>query len=232
MPAIITCNKMQQQEIIQFLEEQLPECLRLIDDHSFCLKTTDTELHVLFPVGEIYGYTSDYVQCVGMLFEKLKKEYPDIGMWGVAYEYETITANTFGPFFRCKPEDKELSMTYQWQMCAQCGSVLDDEATYNSSQWDFEEGNEECLCCPTCMLLYAARDGWDSVEANASVSEDKYNSESDSLQDILWKRVCDNIEAYMPDFAANRERIQQALQTEEISEEKQTVLRDILQRTA
>ena len=229
MPAIITCNKMQQQEIIQFLEEQLPECLRLIDDHSFCLKTTDTELHVLFPVGEIYGYTSDYVQCVGMLFERLKKAYPDIGIWGVAYEYETITANTFGPFFRCKPEDKELNITYQWQMCAQCGSVLDEDTTYNSSQWDFEEGNEECLCCPTCMLLYAATSGDASVEANASINADD-NVESDALKDILWKRICDNMEAYLPDFTANCERIRQALDADDIMDDKKAVLKDILQR--
>lgn len=227
MPAIITCARQQQQSIIQFLEDQLPECLKLIDDRSFCIKTTDTELHVLFPVGEIYGYTSDYVQCVGMLFERMKKAYPDIGIWGVAYEYATITANTFGPFFRCQPEDKELTITYQWQMCAQCGAILDGEATYNSSQWDFEEGNEECLCCPTCMLLYAATSGEASVEANASIKE---NVESDSLKSILWKRVCDNMEVYLPDFAANCERIQQALGADDIMDDKKSVLQEILQR--
>ena len=227
MPAIITCNKMQQQSIIQFLEKELPEYLNMIDDRSFCLKTTDTQLHVLFPVGEIYGYTSDYVQCIGMMFEKMKKLYPDIGIWGVAYEYETITANTFGPFFYCKPEDKTLTITYQWQMCAQCGAILDGEATYNSSQWDFEEGNEECLCCPTCMLLYAATSGEASVEANASIKE---NVESDSLKSILWKRVCDNMEVYLPDFAANCERIQQALDADDIMDDKKSVLQEILRR--
>lgn len=229
MPAIITCNKMQQESIIQFLEKELPECLNMIDDRSFCLKTTDTQLHVLFPVGEIYGYTSDYVQCIGMLFEKMKKLYPDIGIWGVAYEYETITANTFGPFFRCKPEDKALTITYQWQMCAECGDVLEGEAAYNSSQWDFEEGNEECLCSPTCMLLYAAKNDWGSVEANASINEND-DVEGDTLKDVLWKRVYDNMAEHMPDFAANRERIQQALNSDDIVEDKKAALQEILQQ--
>ena len=102
------------------------------------MEEIDGGLEVTFPIGEIYGYSSDYVQNISYVFAGLKKKYPDIAICGLAYEYETIQEATFGPYFHCTAEEKELNVTYEWQECATCGKVITTDAFYNSSQRDFE----------------------------------------------------------------------------------------------
>ena len=234
MPAIVKCRPEQRQPIAEFLTAKLEKYIEDIDTFDeVSVEEIDDGLKVEFPVGEIYGYTADYVQCVGYLFEQLKADYPDVGIWGVAYEYETITANTFGPFFYCKPEDKELTTTFQWHMCAECNDVFDTEVFYNSSQWDWEEGNEYCLCCPTCMLMYAAVDTWGDVEANASVNADELDEEEcerDALKLFLWNRLTQNLDAHMDDFRKNRERIETLLTNEQVPEERKEIIQNLLNK--
>ena len=59
--------------------------------------------------------------------KELKKKYGDIAIRGIAYEYETIQEATFGPFFYCTENDTELTVTFEWQECANCGEIVETD---------------------------------------------------------------------------------------------------------
>ena len=239
MPATIKCNNTAKDGIKIFLLEELGERIDGIDEDvdAVSVKETEEGLKVDYPVGEIYGYASDYVQGIPAVFEKIKEMYPDVEIYGFAYEYEQIQAYTFGPLFYCKSDDTELTVTYEWQQCAACGKVIETEAFYNSSQHDFKEGNNHCLCSPTCVLEYALSEGWGIVEPNDSFDEDEiddiYDEEyevegGDFLKKLLWERVTADYKEFRNDFSANKERITAMAEKTDLDEEKRNVLLAIL----
>lgn len=234
MAATITCSKSVKKEIADFLLEKIGEMMEDIreDEDSVTVEETENGLKVEYPIGEIYGYSSDYVKGIAYVFENLKEKYRDIGIYGIAYEYETISDGTFGPLFYCKPEDTKLTVTFEWQECANCGTIVEGDTFYNSSQRDFEEGNLACLCCPTCMLEYALDDGWGDVEPNDSFDDDEQeeiydNEEDDVLKKFLWKRIADNMDEYLDDFRKNKDKIVALVDNKKLSAEQKTVLLEI-----
>ena len=235
MAATIKCEKSQIQEIKEILLKELGEMMDSINEDEGCVSVTETEdgLSVEYPIGEIYGYTSDYVQSIPYIFKDLKKKYPSIEVWGIAYEYETICAATFGPLFYCKSTDSDLTVTFDWQECAQCGAIIEGDALYNSSQKDFEEGNLMCLCSPTCMLEYALDDGWGEVQGDSSLSEEEQDEcfeDEDYLKTILWNRVANSLEdeTYIKDFAEKKSRLQELLESDDVDEKKKSILEKII----
>lgn len=243
MAATILCTDTLKEPIRKFLLEQMEEELDRIDEDLDSLTITETEtgLEVTFPVGEIYGYTYDYVVGVSETFKCLKDTHPEIGITGLVYEFETVSAVTCGFYFRCQPTDTKLTVTDRWQICTMCDHILETDAVYNSSQWDFEEGTVECLCCPTCMLQYALDpfSHWDrqGLDPNASFTEEEQeelwdDEDEDALSNHLWNRICENLEDYMDDFAAHRDGILRLLELENLPVERKAVLMEILNRTA
>ena len=231
MPAFVTCDKKDREKIKEILQKELEDCVEEIDGGDVLIEEVDDGLRVDFPVGEIYGYTSDYVQCVGYVFQGLKKNFPNIGVEGLAYEYETITAVTFGPYFHCKPEDEELTIDFEWQMCTECGKILTTDTLYNSSQWDFEEGNTECICSPTCMLMHVLSDSWTEVQGNASIDDDireELWEDEDAIKEIFWNRILENLDEYMKDFKANKAKIASMMEKDNIDDEHIELLKKIL----
>lgn len=231
MPAFVVCDKKDKEKIKEILQKELEECVEEIDGGEVLITDNDTGIEVEFPIGEIYGYTSDYVQCVGYTFDKLKRDFPNIGIEGIAYEYETITAVTFGPYFHCKPEDKDLTIIYEWQICTECGKIITTDTLYNSSQWDFEEGNIECICSPTCMLLHVLSDSWTEVQGNASIDDDTREAlweNEDAIKEIFWNRILENLDEYMKDFKANKDRIAPMMEKDNIDDEHIELLKKIL----
>lgn len=237
MAATIKCEQVQKQEIKEILLKKLGDMMDSIREDEDCVSVTETEegLSVDYPIGEIYGYSSDYVQSIPYIFKDLKKKYPSIEVWGIAYEYETISAGTFGPLFYCKSTDSDLTVTFDWQECAQCGKIIEGDAIYNSSQKDFEEGNLLCLCSPTCMLEYSLDDGWGEVEGNASMTEEEQDEifddeEGDVLKNILWNRIVANMNEnnYVEDFALNKSRILSLFDSDDLDDEKKSVLKKIM----
>ena len=236
MPATIKCKDSIKKEIKSYLLEELGELMEQIREsfYEVSIEESADGLEIEFPIGEIYGYSSDYVQSVAYVFANLKKKYTDISIYGIAYEYETITAGTFGPLFYCQEEDTELNITFEWQECACCGEIIETEACYNSSQWNFEEGNLMCLCCPTCMLEYSLSKEYGEVEPNGSFSEEEidiiYNSEDEEkvLKKLLWNRISTHLEEYMEDFVKNKERIRALVNRADITDSEKEVLMTIL----
>ena len=237
MAATIQCSDSVKEDITAFLLQEIGDLMESIreEEDVVSVEETDTGLEVDFPCGEIYGYSSDYVQVMPRIFQKLKETYPDIAIYGIAYEYETITAYTFGSFFYCSAQDSTVTVTYDWQECAACGNILEGELFYNSSQQDFEEGNLLCLCCPTCMLAYVLDKEYGEVQPNASLEEEleEINGSEDpdtALKEVLWKRICDNLEEYLDDFAAHREKITALASDPALDPDKKAVLVQILER--
>ena len=239
MAATIKCDNSARNEIKIFLLEELSKRMEGINEDvdAVSVKETEDGLEVEYPIGEIYGYASDYVQGIPPVFDKIKKMYPNIEIYGFAYEYEEIQAYTFGPLFYCKSDDTELTVTYEWQQCAACGRIIETEAFYNSSQHDFKEGNNHCLCSPTCVLEYALSEGWGIVEPNDSFDEDEiddiYDEEyevegGDFLKKVLWERVIADYKEYINDFSANKERITAMAEKTDLGEEKKNLLMTIL----
>ena len=232
MPAVVRCNEKDKKSIKEFLQKEIDECIESIDDGECIIEESNIGLEVEFPIGEIYGYTSDYVQMIGSVFSLLKEKFPDVGIEGVAYEYETITAGTFGPYFRCEPEDKYLDITYEWQACTECGKIVLEDTFYNSSQWDFEEGNLECICSPSCALLHALSEYCSDLEGNASVDEDTRDElweDENKIKEILWDMVCDNLDDYIDELKENKERFIPILEKETLTDEQKDVLRKIIE---
>lgn len=215
MPATIKCNNANKEEIKAYCLSEIGALMESIreDSDAVTVEVLDDGLEITFPIGEIYGYTSDYVQNIPFIFKELKKKYPDIAIHGIAYEYETVSEVTFGPFFYCAAEDNDLTVTFEWQECAVCGKIVQTDVCYNSSQHDFEEGNLLCLCSPTCMLEYSLSKEYGEVQPNGSFDEtemDKiYESDDEdkALKKLLWKRIAINEEDYREDFIANMQRI-------------------------
>lgn len=231
MPAIVMCKECDKKAIREFLQKEIDECIESIDDGECTIEETETGLEIEYPVGEIYGYTSDYVQMIGSVFSLLKEKYPDVGIEGIAYEDETITACTFGPYFRCKPEDARLTMVYEWQICTECGKIIIEDTFYNSSQWDFEEGNIECICSPSCAMLHALSEYCSELQGNASIDEDTIEElwdDENLIKQILWDRVCENIDEYMDDLKANKDRFVAIIEKVNIDDEKMKILKKII----
>lgn len=171
----IICTKKDADAISAYLYKELGDLMEMIHkDHSaLSISSSPDGLEVGYPIGEIYGYSSVYVQDMAEVFRTLKEKFPQIGILGIAYEYETISAVTFGPYFYCDPDDKELKVTYKWQCCSVCGKVFDKEVYYNSSAWYRGEGNKNCLCSPECMREYvnSYQDHELMVDANESLTK-------------------------------------------------------------
>lgn len=127
MGATIKCNQTERHAISQILLERLKKVIEQIDEDENCVSVYETEegLSIDYPTGEIYGRASDYVQAIPNVFIEIKKKYPEIEVRGIAYEYETVSEATFGPFFYCKTTDSDLTVTYKWQICESCGSVIE-----------------------------------------------------------------------------------------------------------
>ena len=215
MPATIKCNNANKEEIKAYCLSEIGALMESIRENSdaVAVEVLNDGLEITFPIGEIYGYSSDYVQNIPFIFKELKKKYPDIAIHGIAYEYETVSEATFGPLFYCAAEDNDLTVTFEWQECAVCGKIVQTDVCYNSSQHDFEEGNLLCLCSPTCMLEYSLSKEYGEVQPNGSFDEtemDKiYESDDEdkALKKLLWKRIAINEEDYREDFIANMQRI-------------------------
>lgn len=263
MGARITCRQEIKKEISDFLLEEIGKRMESIKKGKYAVTVEETKdgLKVAYPIGEVSGFASDYVENIGYVFEDLKAKYSDISIYGIAYEYESNSAYTFGPLFYCKPEDTNLTKTFKWQICANCGTIVGGDAFYNSSQNDFNEGNLGCLCCPTCMLEYALGynnknilknsvftdhilDAVDysynfhwNLDVNGSFDDDErdeiYEDEDDytpEFRNRLWKRIVDNLDAYMDDFRNNKDRIYKLTEKAKLSAEQKVVLLEITNR--
>lgn len=234
----ILCCSAEKQEIKEFLSNRLKDLMELIaaDESEWCISETDDAVCVNLPCGDIARNGAVYVDAVPRVFAELKKAFPTLGISGVIYEFDKEASATYGPVFFCEPSDSELTVSYDWQMCAHCGKIVLGDAFYNSSQRDFGEGNLYCLCSPTCMLEYSLGNGsWEEVGANASLSDEERqeiddNREIDVLSAILWERIEDLLDEdeFIEDFAEHRERIQELLELNYLDENKEAVLRRIL----
>lgn len=215
MSATIRCRDSIRKDIKDYILKEMGNLMSSIREDSDAVVVDEVEggLEIAFPVGEIYGYASDYVQNIPYIFEDLKKKYGDIAIRGIAYEYETIQEATFGPFFYCSEDDPELTITFEWQECASCGQIVETDTFYNSSQRDMEEGNLLCLCCPTCMLEYALSKNCGELQPNESFDEDELDAIYDSddedkaLKKLLWKRITLNLDEYAEDFSLKKDRV-------------------------
>lgn len=80
MAATIKCEQAQKQEIKEILLKKLGDMMDSIREDEDCVSVTETEegLSVDYPIGEIYGYSSDYVQSIPYIFKDLKKKYPSM----------------------------------------------------------------------------------------------------------------------------------------------------------
>ena len=215
MAATIKCKSSIKNDIKDYILKEIGNLMESIRESAEDVVVDEFEggLEVIFPIGEIYGYASNYVQNIPYVFEELKKKYRDIAIRGIAYEYETIQEYTFGPFFYCTEDDAELTVTFEWQECANCGEIIETDTVYNSSQRDFEEGNLLCLCCPTCMLEYVLSKESRNVQPNGTFDEDEMNTIYDSddedkaFKKLLWKKITLNLEEYAEDFRIKRDRV-------------------------
>ena len=238
MAATIICKDSVKNEIREYLLKEIGDLMENIRESVDSVAVTEFEqgLEVEFPMGEIYGYASDYVQSMPYIFKALKKEYNDIAIRGLVYEYETIQEGTFGPLFYCSENDAELTVTYDWQECANCGKIVEGDAVYNSSQHDFEEGNLLCLCSPTCMLEYALSKEYGEVQPNDSLDDKERDAVYDSddedkaLKKILWKRITLNLDEYAEDFMAKKERIAALANKKGVTAARKKVLVSILEK--
>ena len=239
MSAIIKCSNAIKEEIKSYCLSEIGALMQSIREGADAVtaKVHDDGLEIAFPIGEIYGYTSDYVQALPNVFKELKKKHPDIAVRGIAYEYETVSEATFGPYFYCAAEDKDLTVTFEWQECAVCGNIIETDACYNSSQHDFGEGNLLCLCSPTCMLEYALSKEHGEVQLNGSFDEEEadtiYDSDDEdkALKKMLWKRITLNQNDYQEDFKANKERITALIGKKGTTEAKKKVLVSLIEET-
>lgn len=199
MGATIICREAVKEEISEILIENLQQLvdknLQLVFD-EVSVEETEDGLSVEYPMGEFYGTTYDYVEFLTDEFKKLKKKFKDIGIDGIVYEYETNMDLTQGFVFHCEPDDRELKVSSQWQLCAVCGKYFETDVFYNSSQWDFEEGNLLCLCSSECTRKYVGGECISDldVEPNASVSEEDSEriwEEEITLQELLSDRLAE-----------------------------------------
>ena len=240
MPATIKCNNKIKSEIKSYLLEELCNLMESIreDEDAVSVEEVSDGFIIEFPIGEIYGFASDYVQNIPYIFDNLKKTYGEIEINGIAYEYETRQEATFGPYFYCTCEDSELTVTYEWQECASCRKIVEENVLYNSSQRDYGDGNLLCLCSPTCMLEYIIQDEENELQPNDSFSNDEmdmiYDSveaeeeRDDTLKRILWKRITENAGDYLEDFASNKDRLIALMSHENTTKEQQSFLQSIL----
>ena len=208
---------------------------------------TEEGLFVEFPVGAVYGDVIDYYpEEISNAFKELKSKYPDIGIKGLCYAYETTANFTYGSYFYCEPEDSDLTVIDHWQKCAVCGRILDTDTFYNSDQWDNEqEGDLNCICCPTCMLEYVIKgpkdkeneivninDSWSRELKNEELDEDEWDGdfESFSIPDYFWSMIVANKNEYLPDFIANKDRVEKLASINGILEDKKLFLSEILEK--
>ena len=259
MPAIIKCEKDLREQIkTELLEnvidtddmdegdeidaryESSESSLSLInwmDGYPEIAVTETAEgLAVDFPIGELYGDTWSYLQEVLDVFRALKMKYPGIGIQGLCYSYETVSAYTSGFAFKCDPEDEELSVIDKWQKCAVCGKIVDSDTFYNSGQWEIGEGDLNCICCPTCMLEYLVLGPSDYeseiININDSWAEewnDEEEPDESSIREYFWSKIAADKEKYLPDFVENKERIIALADNDGISVEKRAVLLEIIE---
>lgn len=240
MAAVITCPETLKEAILTDLEDKENEFslinivskLDFSEEDDLIIKETKDGMEILFPVGEIYGQTTDYVDCVTDVFSELKKKYPNIGIRGECYFYETVCAGTTGPIFYCKPSDASLTVVDRWQRCCVCGKILETDTFYNSDQWDFNEGDEKCLCCPTCMLEYAILEYGSIINPNDSFSEEESDAifdEEITFEELFLQRIRENLDEYLPDFAKNADRVRALLDGCE-DEKNRALLLEILNR--
>ena len=242
MPATIKCNNQIKSEIKSYLMEELGGLMGKIrkEVDAVSLEEVSDGLNVEFPIGEIYGAASDYVQDIPYIFDDLKRTYNEIEINGIAYEYETRQEATFGPFFYCTCEESKLTVTYEWQECANCGKIIETDVLYNSSQHDFGEGNHLCLCSPTCMVEYIIQDEESELQPNDSFTDDEmdmiYDSieaedeTEDALKAILWKRITDKVDDYLEDFVSNKDRILTLVNDDQTTDEKKAFLQAVLNK--
>ena len=240
MPATIKCDNQIKSEIKSYLLEEFHSLMEKIrkDEDSVSVEDVADGLNVEFPIGEIYGSASDYVQDIPYIFDNLKKTYSEIEINGIAYEYETRQEATFGPFFYCTSDDSELTVTYEWQECVSCGKIMEADVLYNSSQRDYGEGNLLCLCSPTCMLEYIIKDEENKLQPNDSFTDDEmdmiYDSieadedSDDTIKKILWNRVIDNTCDYLEEFVSNKDRIFALVNEDQATDEQKAFLQSVL----
>ena len=236
MAATILCDASLREAVKSYLLTEIGNMMESIRNSAdaVSIKDIDGGVQVEYPIGEVYGYASDYVQNIPYVFKELKKKYGSIAIRGIAYEYETRQEVTYGPFFYCSTIDTDLTVTFKWQECACCGKILEEDTFYNSSQRDFGEGNLLCLCSPTCMLEYALSKEYGELQPNASFDEDDvddiYDSDDEdrTLKKLLWERISGYSENYKNDFEANKDRIVAIMNKKGIASGKKAVLNKIL----
>lgn len=237
MSAIIRCRDSIKKDIKDYILKEMGNLMSSIRKNSDAVVVDEFEggLGIAFPIGEVYGYAADYVQTIPYIFEDLKKKYEDIAIRGIVYEYETVQEYTFGPFFYCTENDDELTVTFEWQECANCGEIVETDVVYNSSQRDFEEGNLLCLCCPTCMLEYALSKECREVQPNGSFDKDEMDAIYDSddedkaLKTLLWKKIALNLDEYAEDFRLKKDRVLALTNKKDITAVRKKVLLSIFE---
>lgn len=244
MAAVIKCEQTQKQEVKEFIQTGLADQLDFVDlgadekEDVFSVTETEDGLSVEYPIDEVYGLAARYVDGVLELFEELKKKYPTIEIWGIVCEYESCSCSSYGYLFRCKSTDKRLKSTADWQLCVQCGAYIEGNAAYNSVRHDFGDGDENCLCSPTCMLEYALDFTHRDLNGNASLSEEECEQVQEDIEGagglflkrILWERIVSSMhrKKFIKDFAMKKERIQKLVESENVDDEKKEVLKKIL----
>lgn len=87
MPATIKCNNKIKSEIKSYLLEELCNLMESIreDEDAVSVEEVSDGFIIEFPIGEIYGFASDYVQNIPYIFDNLKKTYGEIEINGIAY---------------------------------------------------------------------------------------------------------------------------------------------------
>ena len=214
MQTKIICNEDVKKEIVEKIREELVEAISLIDCIEDEIEVEDIEggVNVEYPVGDIFGMAWDYVERINDFFCELKSLYPEIGVSGIAYEYDTMCYSTGGFYFHCEPTDKSVESTQAWQICESCGQIISSDTFYNSSQWDSdsEEGNRKCICSKLCMVKYVLSES-NKVETNSTWDEKEVDKiwDSDDPQEetkkLLVEKVLNNLNDYIEIINGNKE---------------------------
>lgn len=129
--ARIQCNMKIREQIKDDVYAKLIEAVNLLSDpererRDVHVLENENELLIIYPVGEIYGCSSEYVKRVERVFADLKMKYPAITISGLVYEYETISPTVYGCYFFCDNNDKELHSTYDPQECDVNDTLMDE----------------------------------------------------------------------------------------------------------
>ena len=241
MGAIIKNVKGIGEEIKDYLDKELKEAA---DSVSHCMNDGDIgatykkkkdAVYVGFPMFDIFGNFNDignYEGRVCCAFKELKSKFPNIAIAGEVYWDETYSEYTYGCDFYCASNEDKLHVTHSpKQTCIICWKSYQYDVFFNSSQYENSEGPLNCICCPTCMLIYLVKEepgyfrpipSWfTDEELDELYDSDDYEQD---LYEMTKKKFLSQLELYTPDFTKNEDKIQKLLQTCKSLEWKDIIL--------